>query len=74
MCHHSYHIIQTIFSTYGIRAFEPFLLQFTLFTWIMNTVTSMQPELPFYVCYTISLCKTTAELQMFSNHPKVTAI
>ena len=27
----------------------------------------------FYVCYVSSLCKTTAELQTFSNHPKVTA-
>ena len=39
----------------------------------MNTLTSMQPEWRFYVCYASSLCKTPAELQTFSNHPKVTA-
>ena len=71
MCHHSCHIIRTIFSAFSIRTFEPFLLQFTLFTWIMNTVTSMQPEWPFCVCYASSLCKATAELQTFSNHPNL---
>ena len=42
MCHHSCHIIRTIFSTYSIRTFEPFLLQFTSYI-----ITSTQPEWPF---------------------------